>query len=116
MNKVILIGNLTRDPEGGTTQNGVSWCRFNLAINRRHTDQNGERQADYLNVVVWRTTADNCLRYLTKGRKVAVEGRIETRQYDGEDGQRRYVTEIVAESVEFLGTKGNSAQYDSDDD
>lgn len=104
MNKAILIGNLTRTPESGSTQNGVSWCRFTIAISRPYTGQDGQRPADYLNVVAWRGLADNCARYLDKGRKVAVEGRIETRQYDDEDGQRRYVTEIVADSVEFLST------------
>lgn len=115
MNKVILIGNLTRDPEGGAAQSGVSWCRFSLAVDRYYTGHNGEKQVDYLNVVAWRSTADNCLLYLKRGAKVAVSGRIETRQYDGENGQRRYVTEIMAESVEFLGTKaGGDSQHGED--
>lgn len=115
MNRVILIGNLTRDPEGGNTQGGVTWCRFTVAVSRRHIGQDGQRQADFLNVVCWRTTAENCLRYLAKGRKVAVEGRIETRQYDDQDGQRRYVTEIVADTVEFISSKPGSATAQQDD-
>ena len=116
MNKVIIIGNLTRDPEGGNTQSGVTWCRFTVAVTRRHAGADGQRQADFLNVVAWRTTAENCLRYLTKGRKVAVEGRIETRQYDGDDGQRRYVTEIVADVVEFVSSKQGGAAYQDEDE
>lgn len=117
MNKAILIGNLTRDPEGGNTQSGVTWCRFTLAVSRRHVGADGQRQADFLNVVAWRTTAENCLRYLTKGRKVAVEGRIETRQYDDQEGQRRYATEIVADVVEFVSSKpGSGAAHQDEDD
>lgn len=117
MNKAILIGNLTRDPEGGSTQNGVSWCRFVVAVTRRHDDQNGQRQTDFLNVVCRRTTAENCLRYLSKGRKVAVEGRIETRRYDDQEGQRRFITEIVAETVEFVSSRPNgSANQNEEDD
>lgn len=102
MNKVFIIGNLTRDPEGGSTANGILYCRFTVAVQRRHTDANGQRPADFLNVVCWRVLAENCLNYLSKGRKVAVVGHIETRSYDGNDGQRHYTTEIVAEEVEFM--------------
>ncbi|MBR4081361.1 MAG: single-stranded DNA-binding protein [Clostridia bacterium] len=104
MNKAILIGNLTRTPESGSTHAGATWCRFTIAVSRPYTDQDGQRPADFLNIVTWRGLAENCARYLDKGRKVAVEGRIETRQYDDQDGQRRYVTEIVADNVEFLST------------
>lgn len=119
MNKVFLIGNLARDPEGGSTQSGISWCRFTLAVNRRRAGADGKKQTDFLQIVTWRTTADNCLRYLAKGRKVAVEGRIETRQYDDQDGQRRYATEIVADAVEFVSSKpgsGGAAYQDEDED
>lgn len=112
MNKVILVGNLTRDPEGGQTAGGVTWCRFTLAINRRFTDQEGKRQADFLTVVAWRTLAENCIRYLAKGRKAAVVGRLETRSYDGEDGVKRYVTEVIADEVEFLTARGGQAADD----
>ena len=102
MNKVFLIGNLTRDPEGGSTANGILYCRFTVAVQRRYTDANGQRPADFLNVVCWRGLAENCLSYLAKGRKVAVHGRIETHSYDGNDGQKHFSTEIVAEEVEFM--------------
>lgn len=102
MNKVMIIGNLSRDPDAGVTNNGVAWCRMNVAVSRRYTDESGNRPADFFNVVAWRGLADTCAKYLVKGRKVAVEGRLETRSYDGEDGQRRYITEIVADEVEFL--------------
>lgn len=103
MNKVILIGNLANDPEAYTTQSGLSRSTFRLAVQRRYTNQAGVREADFFSIVAWRGTADFCNSYLVKGRKVAVEGSIQTRSYDGDDGQRHYVTEIIAESVEALG-------------
>lgn len=116
MNRVIIIGNLSRDPDSGQTVNGVAWCRFNVAVSRRYTDDNGNRPADFFNVVAWRGLASTCAKYLAKGRKVSVEGRLETRSYDGEDGQRHYTTEIVADSVEFLGRRGGgSADPDPDE-
>ena len=105
MNKVILIGNLASDPEGFTTQSGISRSTFRLAVQRKYTNQQGVREADFLTIVTWRATADFCNRYLTKGRKVAVEGSIQTRSYDAQDGTKRYVTEIIADSVEALGGK-----------
>lgn len=103
MNKVILIGNLTKDPEAHTTQSGISRSSFTVAVQRRFTNQQGQREADFLPVIAWRQTADFCNRYLTKGRKVCVEGSIQTRSYDAQDGSKRYVTEIIADSVEALG-------------
>ena len=105
MNKVILIGNLANDPEGFTTQSGISRSTFRLAVQRKYTNQQGVREADFLTIVAWRAAADFCNRYLTKGRKVAVEGSIQTRSYDAQDGTKRYVTEIIADSVEALGGK-----------
>lgn len=81
---------------------------FTIAVNRRFTNQQGVREADFIPIVAWRQTAELCARYLTKGRKVAVEGAIQTRSYDAQDGTKRYVTEVIADSVEFLG--GQSAQ------
>ena len=105
MNKCFIVGNLTRAPEGRTTPNGISVTTFTVAVQRRFKRD----ETDYLNVVTWRGLADNCARYLVKGQKVAVCGEIQTRSYEGQDGQRRYVTEIVADDVEFLsrpnGTK-----------
>ena len=102
MNKTILIGNLTKDPEHGTTPSGTAYCRFTLAVNRRFTDANGNKQTDFINIVAWRQLADACARYLAKGRKASVVGQIQSRSYDDRDGSKRYVTEILAEEVEFL--------------
>ena len=111
MNKAFIIGNLTKAPELKTTQSGVSVCNFTVAVSRAYKDQNGERQTDFLPVIVWRGLAENCAKYLDKGRKVAVVGEIQTRSYDAQDGTKRYVTEIVASDVEFLtaqSTGGNA--------
>lgn len=103
MNKCVLIGNLTKDPELKTTaSSGVSVCNFTVAVNRRFSNQQGERETDYIPVVVWRTQAENCARYLRKGSQVAVAGSIQTRSYEAQDGTRRYVTEVVADEVKFL--------------
>ena len=112
MNKAILIGNLARDPETRNTPSGVSCTTFTVACNRRFVNQQGVREADFIPVVCWRQTAELCARYLSKGRKVAVEGSIQTRSYDAQDGTKRYVTEIVADNVEFLGSRedGGSRQ------
>lgn len=105
MNKVILIGNLTKDVELTTTNSGISVAKFTLACQRRFENSEGEREADFINIVVWRGQADNCKKYLNKGSKCCVVGRIQTRTYDNEDGEKRYVTEVVADEVEFIGTK-----------
>ena len=110
MNKVILIGNLTKDPELTTTTSGISVCRFSLAVSRRFTNSEGERETDFINVVVWRNLADNCHKFLRKGSKAAVVGNIQTRSYDAQDGSKRYVTEVVAEEVEFVGARANDGE------
>ena len=116
MNKAILIGNLTRDPEVRTTPSGVNSCTFSLAVNRRYVNkQTGQREADFINIVVWRELADLCARYLAKGRKVAVVGSISTRSYDAQDGTKRYVTEVVADEVEFLSAPQGSGAGRYDD-
>lgn len=102
MNKAMLIGNLTRDPDLRTTPSGTSVCNFTLAVSRRFSNQQGEREADFIPVVVWRTQAENCAKYLRKGSQVAISGSIQTRSYEAQDGSRRYVTEIVADEVKFL--------------
>ena len=107
MNKVILIGNLTKDPELTTTTSGISVCRFTVAVSRRFTNSEGERETDFINIVVWRSLADNCHKFLRKGSKAAIVGNIQTRSYDAQDGSKRYVTEVVAEEVEFVGNKVN---------
>lgn len=113
MNKVILVGNLTKDPELATTNSGVSVCRFTLAVGRRYQNADGERETDFINVVVWRGQADNCHKYLKKGSKCGVVGTLQTRSYDAQDGSKRYITEVVADEVEFLATRnsGEGAEY-----
>ena len=110
MNRVFLIGNLANDPESRTTQSGIAQCSFRIAVQRRYKGANGERETDFLPVVCWRQTAEFAQRYLAKGRKVAVEGSIQTRSYDAQDGSKRYVTEIIAGSVEAVGGREDGAQ------
>lgn len=113
MNKVILVGNLTKDPELSTTTNGVAYCRFGLAVQRRYTNASGERDVDFFNVIVWRGQGENCAKYLKKGSKCGIVGQLQTRTYDAQDGSKRYVTEIVADEVEFLATKNSGNESDS---
>ena len=108
MNKAILVGRLTADPEATQTSSGVDVCRFTLAINRPYRSANGDTQADFLNIVVWRAAAQNCKRCLKKGSQCAVVGSIQTRSYEDNNGNRRYVTEIVADNVEFLSRSTSS--------
>ncbi len=108
MNKCVLVGNLTRDPEHSTTANGISICRFTIAVNRNYSNSNGEREADFINIVAWRGLADNCGKYLLKGNKVAVSGSIQTRNYEDKEGNKRYATEVVADDVEFLSPRGEN--------
>jgi single-strand DNA-binding protein len=115
MNKVILIGNLANDPEARTTQSGISQSTFRVAVQRRFANAQGVRETDFLTVVAWRQNADFCNRYLSKGRKVAVEGSIQTRSYDAQDGSKRYVTEIIADSVEALGSRNEAGAPRSQD-
>ena len=110
MNKVILIGRLTRDPELRYTGSNTPVATFSLAVNRSFTNQNGEREADFINCVVWRKLAETVKNYLSQGSQVAVEGRIQTRNYDDQNGQRRYVTEVVVENIDFVGTRRDNSQ------
>ena len=108
MNKVILIGRLARDPEMRTTSSGINSTRFTLAVSRNFQNQNGERQADFINCVAWRRQAENISKYCTKGTQVAVEGRIQTGSYDAQDGTKRYTTDIICDNVTFLGSKNSN--------
>ena len=108
MNRVDLVGRLTRDPELRHTTSGRAVCQISLAINRTFANQNGEREADFINVVVWDKQAENVSKYVTKGRLVSVEGRLQSRSYDDKDGKKVYVTEVVANSVQFLSTGSNT--------
>lgn len=108
MNKVFLIGNLTRDPEMRSTQSGVPVCNFGIAVNRRFKNpQTGQFETDFFNIVAWRQLAENCSRYLTKGRKVAVVGSIQIRNYEAQDGSKRTSVDIQADDVEFLSANPN---------
>ena len=108
MNKVFLIGNLTRDPELSTTNSGISVCRISIAVSRRFANADGSRETDFFNVVAWRAIAENCAKYLKKGSKIAVMGSIQNHSYEGNDGTKRYTTDITAEEIEFLSTKGDA--------
>lgn len=107
MNRVELVGRLTRDPELRHTPNGAATCNITVAIDRL-PDQNGNRVADFIPVVTWNRQAENVAKYLAKGRLVAVEGRIQTRNYDDKDGKRVYVTEVVASNVQFLESRNTT--------
>ena len=107
MNKVFLIGRLVRDPELRYTGSNIAVATFSLAVNRNFTGANGERETDFINIVVWRKQAENCKNYITQGSQVAIDGRIQTRTYDDQNGQKRYVTEVVADNVQFLDTKAS---------
>lgn len=105
INRVVLVGRLTKDPDLRYTPNGVAVCTFTLAVNRPFTNQQGDRDADFINCVAWRGTAENLANYQKKGNLIGIDGRIQTRSYEGNDGKRRYVTEVIAESVQFLEPK-----------
>ena len=107
MNKVYLIGNLTRDPEISTTTSGISVCRMSIAVGRRFANAEGGRDTDFFNVTAWRGTADNCAKFLKKGNKIAVSGSIQTRNYEKADGTKGFSVDIVADEVEFLSSKND---------
>jgi len=111
LNRIILIGRLTRDPElRYTPANNVPCATFTLAVDRPYANQKGEREADFIRIATWRKLAEICANNLTKGRLVAVDGRLQIRSYEGQDSQRRYITEVVAETVRFLDKAQNKAQ------
>ena len=111
MNKVFLIGNLTRDPELTETANGIAVCRFSIAVSRNYSGADGERKTDFFNCVAWRGLGETVARYVKKGNKIAVSGSIELHNYDDNEGVKRTVVEIVVQDVEFLTPK----QRESDD-
>ena len=115
MNKVYLIGNLTRDPEMRSTSTGIPVCNFSIAVNRRFKNaQTGQQETDFFNIVAWRQLAELCGRYLAKGRKVAVFGSIQTRSYEAQDGSKRTAFDIVADEVEFLSSANAGSAPSSD--
>lgn len=110
MNKVILIGNLTKDPELTQTQSGSSICKFTLAVRRNLKNAEGEYDSDFLNIVAFKTTADICHKYLQKGNRCGIVGRIQVNSYNAQDGTKRYFTNIVVDEVEFLTAKSDTAE------
>lgn len=105
MNKVMLIGFLTRDPEAKTTSSGNTVCSFTIAVRRRFKDANGEYQSDFINCVAWKQTATFISSYFHKGSKIAITGNIQTRTYEDQNGQKRYVTEVIVDEAEFVESK-----------
>lgn len=109
MNKVLLVGRLTRDPELRTTPGGMAVTRFTIAVSQNFTNKNGERGADFINCSAWGRQADNISKYCRKGTLVSAEGRIRTGSYDAQDGTKRYTTEVVCDTVNFLSTKSGTS-------
>nr|DAH61973.1 MAG TPA: Single strand binding protein [Caudoviricetes sp.] len=110
MNKIILIGRLTKDPDLRYTPNGAAVCTFTLAVDRPFSGD--KKEADFINIVVWNKAGENAAKYLAKGRQAAIEGRLQIRTYDGDDGKKRWATEVVADRVEFIGGAGAQKQED----
>ncbi|WP_215388256.1 single-stranded DNA-binding protein [Staphylococcus aureus] len=110
LNRTVLVGRLTKDPEFRTTPNGVSVATFTLAVNRTFTNAQGEREADFINCVTFRKQADNVNNYLSKGSLAGVDGRLQSRSYENQEGRRVFVTEVVCDSVQFLGPKNSNQQ------
>lgn len=113
INRVVLVGRLTKDVDLKYTPSGVAMARFTLAVNRTFTNQQGEKEADFINCLVWRKQAENAANYLSKGSLAGVEGRIQTGSYEGQDGKRVYTTDVVADSVQFLEPKNGQATQNS---
>ena len=111
MNKLTIIGNLTRDPELRTTSSGINVCTFTVAVNRRRSSNSNQPEADFFRVSAWRQLGENCQRYLAKGRKVAVVGAVSVSTYTGNDGTTRASLEVTADDVEFLSSRNEDAGY-----
>lgn len=107
MNRSVIVGRLTADPQLQTTPNGIATTRITIAVNRM-PNANGERVADFINVVIWRKQAENVVKYCSKGTLLAIEGRLQSRSYDTQNGSKKYVTEVIADNVTFLGSKSSS--------
>lgn len=110
LNRVVLVGRLTKDPDLRYTASGVAVANFTIAVNRPFSNQQGEREADFINCVIWRKPAENLANYMSKGSLIGVDGRIQTRSYDNQEGKRVYVTEIAADSVQFLESRNGKGQ------
>ena len=119
INRVVLVGRLTADPELRYTPSGIASCKFRVAVNRTFKGQNGEQEADFISCIAWRKQAENLANFMKKGNLIGLEGRIQTGSYEGQDGKRVYTTDVVADSIQFLeprntsgGSQGNS-NYES---
>lgn len=110
INNVVLVGRLTKDPELKMTPSGIAVTRFTLAVNRPFTSQGGEKKADFINCIAWRKQAENLANFMRKGGRIGVCGRIETGSYEGQDGKRVYTTEIIADSIQFLESRGANSE------
>ncbi len=115
LNRIILIGRLTKDPELRYTPNGRAVAGFTLAVDRPFKNQQGERETDFISIVVWGPQAENCANYLSKGKLAAVDGRLQIRSFEGQDGQRRWITEVVADTVRFLSPKSSDSSFEPTD-
>lgn len=115
MNRVILVGRITKDPELKQTNSNISYVQFTLAVNRSYKNANGERQADFINCVAWRQVAELISKYIQKGNQIGVEGQIQTRQYDDPNGITRYITEVLVENLHFLEPRKTSEVNSFDD-
>jgi single-strand DNA-binding protein len=115
MNKVILVGRLTKDPEVKTTQSQVPFCSFTIAVDRKFKTASGERQSDFINCIAWRQQASFLGQYFQKGSRVAIVGNLQSRSYDEADGKKRYVTEVMADEIEFVDSKRDGAQTSSNE-
>ncbi|MGI6361474.1 MAG: single-stranded DNA-binding protein [Bacillota bacterium] len=119
LNRAILIGRLTKDPELRHTQNGVAVAGFTLAVDRRFKNANGQKETDFINIVAWRGLGENCAKYLAKGKLAAIEGRLQIRNYEDKDGNKRIAAEVVADDVRFLSPatkKTEEGSYPSNND
>jgi single-strand DNA-binding protein len=114
INRAVLVGRLTKDPELRFTQNGVALANFTLAVDRARKNANGEKETDFIPIIVWQKMAEYCAEYLHKGSLCAVDGRIQVRTYDDRDGNRRWVTEVVSENIRFLDRKKTESPQNSD--
>ncbi len=116
MNKIILIGNLGADPELRSTTNGISVCTFRIGVSRKFKDSNGDSQTDWINIVAWRQLGELCAKYLEKGKKVAVSGSLQTRNYEDKEGNKRIAYEVVADDIEFLTPRGEGSTTSNSND
>lgn len=116
INKIFLIGNLTKDPELATTNSGVNYCKFSLAVQRKYTGEDGVKGTDFIPIVAWKGQADLCSKYLKKGSKIAVIGNLQTSSYNTREGAKRYISQVIVEELEFIPTKGQKENEGNDFD